>query len=208
MKKKFISCLCMAIAVMSLFGCGGSAKTDNNSPTDETVASVKEKENTTKKADEKTIESSSEEDEKEGTFYILNYDGSRCYIPVQPGKEYHYFTDDTEKKYRNMVFCDYEDYHCTYSDSTVTVDKNNGLSLEKIQKLHSFWSEEVKSTDINGKTIYYGYFSKDRFFNDNAIYAYEDVGNSTYIEMYVSLKGTATLSEDEVINVIKEFVIQ
>lgn len=46
MKKKFISCLCMAIAVMSLFGCGGPAKTDNNSPTDETVASVEEKENT------------------------------------------------------------------------------------------------------------------------------------------------------------------
>ena len=203
MKKKFISCLCMAIAVMSLFGCGGSAKTDNNSSTDETVASVKEKENTTKKADEKTTESSSEEDEKEGTFYILNYDGSRCYIPVQPGKEYHYFTDDTEKKYRNMVFCDYEDYHCTYSDSTVTVDKNNGLSLEKIQKRHSSWSEEVKSTDINGKTIYYGYFPKD-----NIIYAYEDVGNSTYLEIYVSLKGNTTLSEDEVINVIKEFVIQ
>lgn len=203
MKKKFISCLCMAIAVMSLFGCGGSAKTDNNSPTEETVASVEEKENITKKADEKTTERSSEEDEKEGTFYILNYDGSRCYIPVQPGKEYHYFTDDTEKKYRNMVFCDYEDYHCTYSDSAVAVDKNNGLSLEKIQKRHSSWSEEVKSTDINGKTIYYGYFPKD-----NIIYAYEDVGNSTYLEIYVSLKGNTTLSEDEVINVIKEFVIQ
>lgn len=203
MKKKFISCLCMAIAVMSLFGCGGSAKTDNNSPTDETVASVEEKENTTKKADEKTTESSSEEDEKEGTFYILNYDGSRCYIPVQPGKEYHYFIDDTKKKYRDAVFCDYEDYHCTYSDSTVTVDKNNGLSLEKIQKRHSSWSEEVKSTDINSKTIYYGYFSED-----NIIYAYEDVGNSTYLEIYVSLKGNITLSEDEVINVIKEFVIQ
>ena len=203
MKKKFISCLCMSIAVMSLFGCGGSAKTDNNSSTNETVASVEEKENTTKKADEKTTESSSEEDEKEGTFYILNYDGSRCYIPVQPGKEYHYFTDDTKKKYRDAVFCDYEDYHCTYSDSTVAVDKNNGLSLEKIQKRHSSWSEEVKSTDINGKTIYYGYFPEN-----NIIYAYEDVGNSTYLEIYVSLKGNTTLSEDEVINVIKEFVIQ
>lgn len=203
MKKKFISCLCMAIAVMSLFGCGGSAKTDNNSSSNETVTSVEEKENTTKKADEKTTESSSEEDEKEGTFYILNYDGSRCYIPVQPGKEYHYFTDDTKKKYRDAVFCDYEDYHCTYSDSTVTVDKNNGLSLEKIQKRHSSWSEEVKSTDINGKTIYYGYFPEN-----NIIYAYEDVGNSTYLEIYVSLKGNTTLSEDEVINVIKEFVIQ
>lgn len=207
MKKKFISCLCMAIAVMSLFGCGSSDKTDNNSPTNETVASVEEKENTTKKADEKTIESSSEEDEKEGTFYILNYDGSRCYIPVQPGKEYHYFTDDTEKKYRDLVFCDYEDYHCTYSDSSIAVD-SDGVSLEKVQKLHNDLSGEIKSTDINGKTIYYGYFTKDRFFNDNAIYAYEDAGNSTYIEMYVSLKGTATLSEDEVINVIKEFVIQ
>lgn len=203
MKKKFISCLCMAIAVMSLFGCGGSAKTDNNSSSNETVTSVEEKESTTKKADEKIIESSSEEDEKEGTFYILNYDGSRCYIPVQPGKEYHYFTDDTKKKYRDAVFCDYEDYHCTYSDSTVTVDKNNGLSLEKIQKRHGSWSEEVKSTDINGKTIYYGYFLED-----NIIYAYEDVGNSTYLEIYVSLKGNTTLSEDEVINVIKEFVIQ
>lgn len=207
MKKKFISCLCMAIAVMSLFGCGCSDKTDNNSPTNETVASVEEKENTTKKADEKTIENSSEEDEKEGTFYILNYDGSRCYIPVQPGKEYHYFTDDTEKKYRDLVFCDYEDYHCTYSDSSIAVD-SDGVSLEKVQKLHNDLSGEIKSTDINGKTIYYGYFTKDRFFNDNAIYAYEDAGNSTYIEMYVSLKGTATLSEDEVINVIKEFVIQ
>lgn len=207
MKKKFISCLCMAIAVMSLFGCGGSDKTDNNSPTNETVASVKEKENTTKKADEKTIESSLEEDEKEGTFYILNYDGSRCYIPVQPGKEYHYFTDDTEKKYRDLVFCDYEDYHCTYSDSSIAVD-SDGVSLEKVQKLHNDLLGEIKSTDINGKTIYYGYFTKDRFFNDNVIYAYEDAGNSTYIEMYVSLKGTATLSEDEVINVIKEFVIQ
>ena len=74
--------------------------------------------------------------------------------------------------------------------------------------MHNDLSGEIKSTDINGKTIYYGYFTKDRFFNDNAIYAYEDAGNSTYIEMYVSLKGTATLSEDEVINVIKEFVIQ
>ena len=40
MKKKFISCLCMAIAVMSLFGCGDSAKTDNNSTPNETVTSV------------------------------------------------------------------------------------------------------------------------------------------------------------------------
>ena len=53
MKKKFISCLCMAIAVMSLFGCGDSAKTDNNSTPNETVTSVEEKENTTKKADER-----------------------------------------------------------------------------------------------------------------------------------------------------------
>ena len=203
MKKKFISCLCMAIAVMSLFGCGGSAKTDNNSGSNETVASVEEKESTTKKADEKTTESSSEEDEKEGTFYILYYDGSRCYIPTQPGKEYYYFTDDTEKKYRDVVMCEYGDYLCIYSDSTVAVDKNNGLSLEKIQRLHSSWSEEVKSTDINGKTIYYGYFPEE-----NIIYAYEDVGNSTYLEMYVSLKGNTTLSEDEVINITKEFVIQ
>lgn len=207
MKKKFISCLCMAIAVMSLFGCGDSAKTDNNSTPNETVTSVEEKENTTKKADEKTTESSSEEDEKEGTFYILYYDGSRCYIPVQPGKEYHYFTDDTEKKYRDLVFCDYEDYHCTYSDSSIAVD-SDGVSLEKVQKLHNDLSGEIKSTDINGKTIYYGYFTKDRFFNDNAIYAYEDAGNSTYIEMYVSLKGNTALSEDKVINIIKEFVIQ
>ena len=196
MKKKFISCLCMAIAVMSLFGCGDSAKTDNNSTPNETVTSVEEKENTTKKADEKTTESSSEEDEKEGTFYILYYDGSRCYIPTQPGKEYYYFTDDTDKKYRDVVMCEYGDYLCIYSDSTVTVDKNNGLSLEKIQRLHSSWSEEVK-------TIYYGYFPED-----NIIYAYEDVGNSTYLEMYVSLKGNTALSEDKVINIIKEFVIQ
>lgn len=45
-------------------------------------------------------------------------------------------------------------------------------------------------------------------FDFGCYYPYEDAGNSTYIEMYVSLKGTATLSEDEVINVIKEFVIQ